>query len=605
VLASGARFADASDVAAFEAVPWEQRLTAHDLFSLFERAADAWGSARALRFLPGGLADDEPIDLTFAELLARVYATANALRESGVREGETTAFLLSSGPEALCTFWAGQAAGMVAPVNHLLEPEQIAALLRAMRARVVVVDSASVPGGTWEKGQALKASLEDTRVLAFDELPHRTEEPKLAFARDTDPFREAVLFHTGGTTGVPKFVPLTQANLACTALFTAFAFGYRLSDRVICGYPLFHVGGLLACCAVPHCCGAEVVLLGRHGYRGKGVVAGAWASVQKHRISVLHGAPTVLAQLAETAPDPEQLPELRLAVSGAAALPAAVGKQLAQRLRKPVVEAWGLTEATLAVAASPRDGEIRHGSVGLRLPYCLVKAVRLDSDGRELADCAPGEIGVLAVRGPSVFAGYRGRSSPAFLRDGWLNTGDLGRIDADGSIWITGREKDVIKRGGHGIDPAVIEEALYQHPDVALAAAVGKPDAYAGELPVAYVQLKPGRHEDPEALLRFAASLIRERAAVPKAIWIVPNLPLTGVGKIYKPPLRLDAARRALEAALRGALAPETPFSVAVEPHGEHGTVARIALPRGAAVLARERLRGLALHIEYETYTSD
>lgn len=605
MLAAGARFADSGDVAAFEAVPWQQRVPAGDLFSLLERAAQARALARALRFLPNGLADDRPADLTFGEFLARVCRTANALREAGVRPGETTAYLLSNGPEALCTFWAAQAIGVAAPVNHFLEPEQIGSLVNAMHARLVIVDSRAVAGGTWEKAQRLKPHLEGTAVLAFDELPQDVHAEGLAFQRNRDPQREAALFHTGGTTGLPKFVPLTQANLAATALFTAFAFGYRPGDRVICGYPLFHVGGLLACCAVSHCCGAEVLMLGRNGYRGKGVVASTWASVEKHGVSVLHGPPTVLGQLAETLPAKPDLPSLRLIVSGAAALPAAVGKRLAERLRKPVVEAWGLTEATLAVAASPRDGEIRFGSVGLRLPYCRIKPVRLDADGVDQGDCAPGETGVLAVRGPSVFAGYRGQAKAPFLRDGWLDTGDLGRIDSEGYIWITGRQKDVIKRGGHGIDPAVIEEALYRHPDVALAAAVGKPDAYAGELPVAYVQLKPGRPEDPEAILRFAASLIPERAAVPKAIWIVPQLPLTGVGKIFKPPLRRDAARRVLEASLQAALPPGTRFSVSVDADAERGTVARIALPEGLAGVARERLSGLALHIEYATHPTN
>src|SRR5690606_5029388 len=177
----------------------------------------------------------------------------------------------------------------------------------------------------------------------------------------------------------------------------------------------------------------------------------------------------------------------------------------------------------------------RGGSVGVALPYCQVKAVHVAGQGRETGDCATDEIGVLAIKGPSVFGGYLGlpTEKQPFFKDGWLDSGDLGRIDAEGYVWITGRAKDLIKRGGHGLDPAMIENVLYRHPAVALAAAVGKPDAYAGELPIAYVQLKPGAACTEAELLDLCAR-IPERAAIPKELIILPAMPLTGVGKDRK-----------------------------------------------------------------------
>jgi fatty-acyl-CoA synthase len=185
----------------------------------------------------------------------------------------------------------------------------------------------------------------------------------------------------------------------------------------------------------------------------------------------------------------------------------------------------------------------RVGSIGLRYPYQDMRALILDGDNAYVRDAATDEIGVIAIRGPNVFAGYL---DPAhnqgvwISRDGenWLNTGDLGRQDADGYFWLTGRKKELIIRGGHNIDPRLIEEPLHRHPDVALAAAVGRPDAHAGETPVAYVQLKPGRSATPDALLAFAQGEIPERAAWPKEVRVVERLPLTNVGKIFKPELQ-------------------------------------------------------------------
>ena len=206
----------------------------------------------------------------------------------------------------------------------------------------------------------------------------------------------------------------------------------------------------------------------------------------------MSAVPTVYRTLTDVPVDAD-ISSLRLPIVGAAPLPSAVREAFAAHTGRRLLEGYGLTEATCATTFT-RPGQERPGSVGRVLPEQQIKAVRADGDG-PWADCAPGETGVLMIGGPAVFAGYvtdPGAGGPRVSRgdivhDGWLNTGDLGSIDADGFVYLTGRAKDLIIRGGHNIDPRVIEEGLLRHPAVAAAAAVGRPDRHSGEVPVAYV----------------------------------------------------------------------------------------------------------------------
>jgi fatty-acyl-CoA synthase len=186
----------------------------------------------------------------------------------------------------------------------------------------------------------------------------------------------------------------------------------------------------------------------------------------------------------------------------------------------------------------------------LALPFTQVQAVA--EDGRV---CAPGETGVLRLRGPNVSPGYTDarRNAGTFTEDGWLISGDIGHVDAQGRIFVTGRAKDVIIRSSHNIDPGLIESALLKHPDVLMAAAVGAPDEYAGELPVAFVALRPGAQLDAKALSAFVEPHIPERPAVPKYIDVLPSIPMTAVGKVYKPALRAMAIERVIRERLEQA----------------------------------------------------
>jgi fatty-acyl-CoA synthase len=239
-----------------------------------------------------------------------------------------------------------------------------------------------------------------------------------------------------------------------------------------------------------------------------------------------------------------------------------------------------MTETSSVHTIAYIDRPVRLGSVGHPVPYSRVRIVELDADGRWRRDGAPGAIGVVAMAGPGVFAGYLSEvhNRSAFVEPGWVNSGDLGRLDEDGYLWITGRAKDLIIRGAHNIDPMAIEEVFFGHPAVALAAVVAEPDAYAGELPVAFVQLKPGATIDAAELLAYVAERTPERAAVPVQLYFVDAIPLTAVGKVFKPALRSDAAERAVRRMLAPVAAGGCEVDVSVGNHAEHGTLVTVTL---------------------------
>ena len=382
----------------------------------------------------------------------------------------------------------------------------------------------------------------------------------------------AAFVHTGGTTGAPKVAAHTHANQLACGRGIAECSGLAAGEGMLGGLPLFHVNALIVTGIAPMFSGARVVWPGPAGYRDKALYARFWTIVEHYRITAMSAVPTVYGTLAQVPVDAD-ISSLRVPIVGASPLPSSVREAFAAHTGRHLLEGYGLTEATCA-STWTRPGEERPGSVGRVLPGQQIKAVRIGGDG-SWTDCAPGETGVLVIGGPAVFAGYV--TDPALggprvsregiVRDGWLDTGDLGSVDADGFVSLTGRAKDLIIRGGHNIDPRVIEEALLRHPAVTAAAAVGRPDRHSGEIPVAYVvPAGPGRFDEAE-LLAWAATTIDEPAARPKRIYPVTEIPVTAVGKQFKPALTADAAVRAITDALDAADLPDARATAAHE-HG-------------------------------------
>ena len=259
----------------------------------------------------------------------------------------------------------------------------------------------------------------------------------------------------------------------------------------------------------------------------------------------------MIGAIAEIPLDGADISSIRAGLTGASSLPGAVRERFEAVTGKKLNEIYGMTEASGLIACNPFEGEGGEGSVGLRLPYTSMTVRRLEDDGSLGEVCDVGEIGVLVVGGPTVSPGYRNpdQNAGTFV-DGALNSGDLAYTDADGRIYIAGRSKDLIIRSGHNIDPLMIENTMQRHPAVAAAAAVGMPDAYAGELPICYVELRPGATATEDELRAFAEAEISERPAWPKYIQIVDSIPMTAVGKIFKPALRRSAVERTVQAIL-------------------------------------------------------
>ena len=379
--------------------------------------------------------------------------------------------------------------------------------------------------------------------LDFDAQLRAMPGDRFTFARRPQRDDIAALFHTGGTTGAPKLAQHTHGNQLHASWSAAQMDAMDERDVILNGFPLFHVAGSFVYGLSALLSGATVVLPTQLGLRNAAFMRQVWRFVERERVSVLATVPTVIAALNGIDAGDADLARVRLLLTGGSPLPTELAVAFERRHRIPVRNILGMTECAGVISIEPFHAARQSGSCGLPLPFTTVQVTRADG-----TVCAPGEPGVLRVRGPNVGPGYTDarRNAGTFSGDGWLITGDIGHVDAEGRVFVTGRAKDVIIRSSHNIDPGLIEEALLRHPDVQLAAAVGEPDEYAGEVPMAFVVLKPGATITASELLAFVEPHIAERPALPKRIELLPALPLTAIGKVYKPALRARAIERAL-----------------------------------------------------------
>jgi fatty-acyl-CoA synthase len=582
--------ASMADVLAIER---EQPPLPASTYEMIRVAAARHARSPALSFFASVEDHGRPATWSYESFFARITATANFFHSLGVGKDDVVAFVLPNLPETHLTIWGGEAAGIVFAINPLLEPAAIGELLRAAQAKVLVT-LASLAGP-----HVQVPSLRHVVLVGpeFAEAIARQPTDRLVSGRAIRPDDLSSFFCTGGTTGTPKIAMRTHANEVANAWSVGQVFGEAIGagKTLFCGLPLFHVNAVLVTGLWPFSRGAHVLLGTAQGYRGKDVVPRFWELVERHRINFFSGVPTLYAGLLQQPVEGRDIGSLEYGLCGAAPMPVELMRSFQERTGLKILEGYGLTEATCVSTCNPPLGERRLGSIGIRLPLQPMKAVVLDPAGRYVRDCADGEVGVLVIRGPNVFAGYKVAEHNKGLwldaGDGarWLNTGDLGRRDAEGYFYLTGRKKELIIRGGHNIDPARIEEPLHRHPAVQMAAAVGRPDAHAGEVAVAYVQLKPGASVTEAELMSFAAEHVAERAALPKKIRIIPAMPLTGVGKIFKPELKNREIEDSLAEALRDAGVEIRSLKVGADP--TLGTTVEVSVAAGSdAQLARKVL---------------
>jgi fatty-acyl-CoA synthase len=576
-------FATVADRDRVEAqMPWAERDRATTMYDFISRVKAKHGQRPALSFQIMSGPKDPAVTMTWDQVHARVTQAANLLRSLGVEETDTVAYLLPNCLETAVVLLAGSVAGIINPVNPLLEAEQISAILRETKAKVLVTLKSFPKTDVAQKAAEAVKHAPNVKVVLEVDLNRYLSPPKswiVPFIRPKTPIkhhadvydfnlacngmpadrlvfadskgdRVAAYFHTGGTTGMPKVAQHKYSGM----IYNGWLGGTLLFDHtdvMICPLPLFHVFAAYPILMSAIAAGSHVVFPTPAGYRGEGVFDNFWKLVERWQVSFLITVPTAIAALMQRKVDAD-ISSLRTAISGSAPLPVELYNRFREATGVEICEGYGLTEATCLVSVNPVDGTKKVGSVGIPLPYSHVRILRKIEGG--FAECAVDEVGEICVANPGVFEGSTytevDKNHDLFAEERFLRTGDLGRLDPDGYLWITGRAKDLIIRGGHNIDPAEIEEAMLAHPAVAFAGAIGQPDAFAGELPCAYVELMKDATVSAEELLAHAKRHIHERAAVPKHIEVMDELPKTAVGKIFKPELRKRAIARVLNAAL-------------------------------------------------------
>lgn len=563
---------------------WEDRGTPSTVYQAICKTSKAHGGRNAVSFQLQSGVKDPAETLTWNDIRAKTAQAANLFRSLGIGDSDVVAFLLPNANETVSVLLGGMTAGIVNPINPLLEVEQIAAILRETNAKVLVTLKAFPKTDVPQKAAealALAPNVETVlevdllryltppkswivplirpknpvthkaRALSYNaELQHQNSE--LDFEEPTGD-RVGAYFHTGGTTGMPKVAQHRHSGMIYNGWLGASLL-FDADSVIFCPLPLFHVFAVHPILMSMLSSGAHVVFPTPAGYRGEGVFDNFWKLVERWQVTFIIGVPTAFSALMQRPVDAD-LSSVKTTFCGSAPLPIELYKRFEAACGVEVIEGYGLTEATCLVSCNPIGGVKKVGSVGIPFPYTDVKILLATADG--VKDCDVDEVGEICVSNPGVFAGNTytqvEKNSDLYHLDNYLRTGDLGRIDADGYLWITGRAKDLIIRGGHNIDPAEIEEALAGHPAVAMAGAIGQPDAHAGELPCAYVELVAGASATPDELIAYAAEHIAERAAIPKYLEIIDEIPKTAVGKVFKPDLRRSAITRIYDAALQEA----------------------------------------------------
>ena len=565
-------------------MPFADRVSETTLYQVLARTTASFPHRNAISFQIKSGVKDKAETFTWTGLKSRVTQAANVFRGLGVGEKDVVAYLLPNCNEAVITLLGGTTAGIVNPINPTIEDAHIAAILRETGAKVVVTLKAFPKTEVAQKvANAVKMAPNVETILEVDlaryltpplswivplirpkfEVEHsakvldfnveldKANATSLDFEESTED-RIASYFHTGGTTGMPKVAQhnfsgmIYQGWCATEMLFTE-------EDVLICPLPMFHVFAAYPVLMASLAFGAHMVMPTPQGYRGDGVFDNFWKLLERWGATFMITVPTAVSALMQRPVDAD-VSKLKYALCGSAPLPVELAKRFEESAGVKILEGYGMTEATCLVSINPPDGERRIGSVGFPFPYCETKILHCDAEGNITKECGVDEIGEICVDNPGVVTGATyteaEKNVGLFAGGKYLRTGDLGRIDAEGYLWITGRAKDLIIRGGHNIDPAIIEEALAGHEAVAVTGAIGQPDAHSGEVPCVYVELIDGADTSLDDLNAYLKKHIGEIAAIPKYVDILDELPKTQVGKSFKPDLRKMAITRVYDATL-------------------------------------------------------
>jgi long-chain acyl-CoA synthetase len=464
---------------------------------------------------------------TYSEINNQVSLLAGGLLQTELGTGERVAILMENCPEYITSYFAIlRAGGIAVPINTMLTPDEISYILSDSGSRILIYSR-----GLSDKVERIRERNPDVDMSLFDDIPKNRTAMDNRYSDD----EVAVLLYTSGTTGFPKGVMLTHRNLISNAEACMKAMSITHKDRILLFLPLFHSFTFTVSVILPIYTGASIVML--PSVRPFSRVIN---SIFKERITFFIGVPTIYNILSrKNIPFPlryvlKHLMNIRACISGAAALPVETIYNFEERFKVPLLEGYGLTEASPVVSVNPLNGIRKPSSVGPPIPGVEVAVV--GENGERLP---PGKVGELIVKGPNVMKGYfnKDEETRGVIKDDWLYTGDMARIDEDGYIYIVDRKKDLIIVDGMNVYPREVEDQVLKLQKVEECAMVGVPDGRGSEVSVLFVRLKEGCQLD-EAGIREHLKGRLAPFKIPRRIRFVQDFPRTATGKIKKAELK-------------------------------------------------------------------
>jgi len=543
-------------------------------------------------------------EISYREVAKQVTQVSNALQSFGIGRADVTSIILPNFPEMYFSLWGAETAGIANPINPLLEANIIKEIITTAGSKVLIA-LGPVPGSDiWQKTLAIKDDIpaleavislfgDDMPVSANNKVPVYSFEKLLAKQNDQQLNAEkpkqgdiCSYFHTGGTTGLPKLAKHLHLNEITNAAQMNLVSPMEPSDSVLIGLPIFHVNAAITGLA-SMMLGSTILLAGPSGFRGKHIIKNLLTILDNFDIAFMTAVPTVYAGLLQHLSaeniTPTRPKNMKLALCGAAPLSPDLQAKFINKTQINLVEGYGSTEGTAVSTIMPVNSVATRTAVGLTIPGMVLHIGEIDSNGQLIRLCDIDETGEILIMGNNVFPGYVDNTHNNALwvttpaGEKMVRTGDLGMLDNNGYLSLCGRQKELIIRGGHNIDPKMIEDVAAAHPEVLLAAAVPRPDAYSGELPVLYLTLVEHSTISNAELESFMKANVPERAAMPKMIHVIDEMPLTAVGKTFKPALFCLEIKHVIDLALAETFK-KNKYSIHVQPDKKHGIIATITV---------------------------
>jgi len=470
---------------------------------------------------------------TNKEILEHARALAAGLRSAGIKKGAIIGSVISNIPEIPEIMNGVNRMGAVyLPIIYMLTAAEIRYILEDSACKVVITEDILLPK-VREAASGLK-TIEKIILIGKETAPdivHYSDlvkSPGKADVTEVDKEDMAILMYTSGTTGFPKGVMLTHGNLECQMKTGTSVWGGNHLEPLLTTIPMNHIYGVLSCLE-GYFSGFVNILMPPFDPRK------VLDTLKQYQVKVIPVVPTMLIFMMMVAdPKKDDLSFMDLLVCSGGPLSMETLKQSETVFHKEITQGYGCTEVSGSIARQRRDWPRKPGSVGFPMPGLALKLV--DDEGKEVARGSDGEI---ICKGPVVTKGYlnKPKETAAAIKDGWLHTGDMGKMDEDGELYITGRKKDLIIKGGENIDPGVAEGWLFKHPAVMECAVIAIPDSTYGENVGAAVVLKPGQQVTEDELLKYLGEHLHH-FVVPVKIYFMPSLPKTGLGKILKREIR-------------------------------------------------------------------